>query len=86
MQVRTQPLQLQDSVNCVTLHCLDVVLKTIPALPQSLNVFRNRWTQDAAPDALPNLGNPLFTSDKSDYPLIQFLAAFSVQISRPLSC
>lgn len=40
MQVGTQPLQLQGSINGVTLHCLDVVLeqmiKTILALIQSL--------------------------------------------------
>lgn len=39
MQVGTQPLQLQGSINGVTLHCLDVVLeqmiKTILALIQS---------------------------------------------------
>lgn len=38
------------------------------------------------PDAPAESGKPPFTIDKSYYPLIQFLAFFSVQISRPLSC
>lgn len=87
MWAGTQPRQLQGSITCVTLPCLDFVLEQIKIMLTLIQSFEKYFQESLRAAQMPRwIWETPFRHRQSYYLLIQFLGFFSVQISRSRSC